>query len=280
MTRRWLRSPSWSEPTASRLDRAHPSYACPPGHPRRVAASRCAPGLTTMTAMSRSPGVVGGAWKFVVPFKDSRSAKSRLGFSQPLRRNLALSMLHDTVRGLLDVDDVERVFVVCGREADAFELHTWPRVETVIEDGPGLNEAIRLGEITARTSGPTAHLAVCPADLPALHPGELARVLTTCAAHARCVVADRDGSGTTLLTASPPSALRPEFGPGSFLAHLRSGAVVVDLPQHSSVRHDVDYVTDLDGLQQRAPRSRTAQLLRLRAPSDHGQQFVPKPTRT
>lgn len=207
------------------------------------------------------------AWTFVVPFKDSRFAKSRLTFSRPLRRNLALSMLHDTVRGLLAVQDVGRVVVVCGRDEDASELDTWPRVEVIVEDGPGLNEAIRLGEITARTTHPAARLAVCPADLPALHPGELAHVLTECTAHARCVVADRDGSGTTLLTASPSSALRPEFGPDSFLAHLRSGAVMVDLPRHSSMRHDVDHVADLDGLQQRAPHSRTARLLAL---AQHG----------
>jgi hypothetical protein len=42
---------------------------------------------------------------------------------------------------------------------------------------------------------------------------------------------------------------------------------MVDLPQHSSVRHDVDYVTDLDGLQRQAPRSRTARLL---AHAQHG----------
>ena len=99
--------------------------------------------------MLNSAGGDTGAWAFVVPFNDSRFAKSRLTFSQPLRRNLALSMLHDTVRGLLAVQDVERVFVVCGRDEDAFELHAWPRVETIIEDSPGLNEAIRLGEITA-----------------------------------------------------------------------------------------------------------------------------------
>lgn len=214
-----------------------------------------------MTGVPNSPGVDAGAWVFVVPFKDSRFAKSRLTVGQPLRQDLALSMLHDTVHGLLAVQHVHRVFVVCGRGEDLSEIHAWPRVTILVEASPGLNEAVRQGEATARATDPSAHVAACPADLPALHAGELAQVLTKCRAHARCVVADRDGSGTTLLTASPSSALRPEFGRNSLSAHLESGAVMIVLPDDAPMRHDVDYVTDLDGLQQEAPLSRTAQLL-------------------
>jgi 2-phospho-L-lactate guanylyltransferase len=170
-------------------------------------------------------------------------------------------MLYDTVEALLAVRDVQRVLVICGRSEDVFELQAWPGVETILEAGLGLNDAIRLGELTARATDPSARLAVCPADLPALHPGELARVLISCTAYERCVVADSDGSGTTLLTASSTSGLLPEFGPESLVAHVRSGAQLLDLPSQSSLRSDVDYVTDLDGLQQRAPRSRTAQLM-------------------
>ena len=215
------------------------------------------------TSISRRPAMTAERWTFLVPFKDSRVAKSRLGLSPPLRREVALSMLYDTVEALLAVRDVHRVLVVCGRGEDVSELPAWSGVETILEASPGLNEAIRHGEITARASDPVARLAVCPADLPALHPGELARVLTTCTAHARCVVADHDGSGTTLLTASPTSRLNPEFGPESLAAHARSGAHVLCLPRRSSLRHDVDHAADLDGLQQCAPRSRTAQLMAL-----------------
>lgn len=213
--------------------------------------------------MLRGSDMKAEEWTFLVPFKDSRIAKSRLALGRPLRREVALSMLHDTVEGLLAVRDVQRVLVVCGRGEDVSELPAWHRVDFIVEARPGLNDAIRQGETTARAADPAARLAVCPADLPALHPGELARVLAACTVHARCVVADREGSGTTLLTASPASALNPEFGPDSLAAHLRSGAEMLDLPTRSSLRHDVDYLADLDGLQQRAPRSRTAQLMAL-----------------
>jgi 2-phospho-L-lactate guanylyltransferase len=199
-------------------------------------------------------------WTFLVPFKDSRFAKSRLDVEQPLRREVALSMLYDTVEALLSVRDVQRVFVICGRGEDVLELRAWPKVEIVIESSPGLNEAIRHGENTARAADPAVRLAVCPADLPTLDPDELARVLTACIPHARCVVPDRDGSGTTLLTSAVAVALDPAFGPGSLAAHVARGAERLQLPQRSTLRHDVDYVSDLDGVWRKAPLSRTAQL--------------------
>ncbi|HWU10481.1 MAG TPA: 2-phospho-L-lactate guanylyltransferase, partial [Streptomyces sp.] len=84
------------------------------------------------------------------------------------------------------------------------------------------------------------------ADLPALRPGELARVLEFAAAFPRAFVSDAQGIGTTFLSATPGVELRPAFGGASRARHLASGAVEVALPGLGSVRRDVDTGDDLE----------------------------------
>jgi 2-phospho-L-lactate guanylyltransferase len=82
------------------------------------------------------------------------------------------------------------------------------------------------------------------ADLPALRSGELAAALAV-ADGRRAFVADRHGTGTTLLLSAPGEPLRPRFGPGSAHAHAGSGAVPL-VPVGASLRCDVDTAADLD----------------------------------
>lgn len=197
-------------------------------------------------------------WTFLVPFKDSRAAKSRLRLPERLRGDVAVAMVFDTVEQLLLVPEVSRVLVICDRPDDVASMVAWPRVEVHAAPGPGLNGAIRFGEATAKAADPLTWVAVCPADMPALDPRELARVLGWCAAYLRCVVPDRRGTGTTMLTAGANTPLSPAFGPGSLAAHTASGAAVIELPDESSLRHDVDEPADLERVRRLAPRSRTA----------------------
>jgi 2-phospho-L-lactate guanylyltransferase len=71
-------------------------------------------------------------------------------------------------------------------------------------------------------------------------------VLHECAAHRFSVVADHQGVGTTLLAATEPGALEPQYGPDSCRRHQLGGAVLVDLPNRSSLRWDIDTVADMD----------------------------------
>jgi 2-phospho-L-lactate/phosphoenolpyruvate guanylyltransferase len=80
-------------------------------------------------------------------------------------------------------------------------------------------------------------------DLPALRADELALVLTAAGRHERAFVADRDATGTTLLTAAPGVGLEPAFGPASAARHRASGAIPLNAP--ASVRTDVDTAADL-----------------------------------
>jgi 2-phospho-L-lactate guanylyltransferase len=84
-------------------------------------------------------------------------------------------------------------------------------------------------------------VAVVPADLPALSPEELREALSLAMA-GRCFVSDVSGEGTTLL-AAPNGGLNPSFGPGSALAHERSGARRLHHPW-PTLRLDVDTAAD------------------------------------
>jgi 2-phospho-L-lactate guanylyltransferase len=79
-----------------------------------------------------------------------------------------------------------------------------------------------------------------------LRPAELEEVLRLPdAATGVVAVADREGSGTTLLAARTPTALRPAFGVGSFARHRELGAVGVELTSLAGLRCDVDNAIDL-----------------------------------
>ena len=62
------------------------------------------------------------------------------------------------------------------------------------------------------------------------------------------MVADRQGTGTTLLAASHSGQLRPQYGRDSLRRHVAAGAVLLDLPVASGLRRDVDRIGDLFGM--------------------------------
>jgi 2-phospho-L-lactate guanylyltransferase len=110
----------------------------------------------------------------------------------------------------------------------------------------GLNPALAHGATTVRARCPDTALAALNADLPALRPEELARVLRAAARSPRAFLADAAGTGTTLLSAMPGQELAPHFGPRSSARHRASGAVEIVLPGVQSVRQDVDTEADLE----------------------------------
>lgn len=206
--------------------------------------------------------VQAGGWVFLVPFKDGRTAKSRLRLPRVLREELAAAMAHDTVERVLQVPSFDSVLVVCERVEDVTGLARVPRVRVLVDDrARGLNGALRWGEEPARTGYPGAFLAVFPADLPTLRPAELTAVSAECARRPRTVVADRSGAGTSLLTAARGVPLSPKFGSDSLALHVSSGATPLNLPRHSALRHDVDTLSDCSELWRLALRSRTARAL-------------------
>ncbi|MFF5755135.1 2-phospho-L-lactate guanylyltransferase [Streptomyces longwoodensis] len=186
-------------------------------------------------------------WTLVIPLKPLAQAKSRLAdtASEGLRPGLALAFAQDTVGAALASPAVRDVVVVtddalAGRELAALGAR-------IVPDAPraGLNAALAHAAGVARAVDPRCALAAVNADLPALRPHELARVLDAAAEFPRAFLADAAGIGTTVLTAVPGQELLPAFGVDSRARHRASGARELGLPGVVSVRQDVDTGEDL-----------------------------------
>lgn len=184
-------------------------------------------------------------WHVVVPVKGGERAKSRLDLDPGLRRLLAAAMAADTIDAVHRCPVVARVTVLCGPGAAA-ALELPSGVATLGEsstDAPaGLNPQLARAVVRAGATG--KHVAVVVADLPSLTAPSLAETLT--AAHRVPVglVVDRQGTGTTILTAREPALLEPTFGPHSATAHVERGAMTIDAGPE--LRCDVDTLADLD----------------------------------
>ncbi|MGW4550826.1 2-phospho-L-lactate guanylyltransferase [Streptomyces violaceorubidus] len=186
-------------------------------------------------------------WTLVVPVKPLARAKSRLADTADdgVRPGLALAFAQDTVAAALACPAVADVAVVtddarAGRELAALGAGIVPD-----EPGGGLNAALAHGAATVRASRPESPVAALNADLPALRPAELARVLSAATQFPRAFLPDAAGIGTTLLAAAPGRELAPAFGTDSRARHRASGAVELSPGAVDSVRQDVDTGADL-----------------------------------
>ncbi|MFD7295042.1 2-phospho-L-lactate guanylyltransferase [Streptomyces sp. NPDC059897] len=186
-------------------------------------------------------------WTLVIPLKPLVRAKSRLAptAGDAVRPGLALAFAQDTVAAAGACAAVRDVVVVTDdsraeRELTALGAH-------VVPDSPqaGLNAALAHGAAAVRSRRPSAAMAALNADLPALRPAELARVLSAAAAFPRAFLPDAAGIGTTLLSATPGSELLPAFGGASRARHTASGAAELPVEGVDSVRQDVDTGEDL-----------------------------------
>ncbi|MEU0127401.1 MULTISPECIES: 2-phospho-L-lactate guanylyltransferase [unclassified Streptomyces] len=188
-----------------------------------------------------------GPWFLVVPLKPLARAKSRLGptVGGDLRPRLALAFAQDTVAAALSCPAVRGVVVVTDDPVAGAALAALGARTVADTPGAGLNAALEHGARSVRGLRGGAAVAALNADLPALRPEELARVLDFAGAFPRAFVSDAQGIGTTFLSAAPGVELRPAFGGPSRARHLASGAVEVAPAGLDSVRRDVDTGEDL-----------------------------------
>ncbi|MBH5337195.1 2-phospho-L-lactate guanylyltransferase [Streptomyces pactum] len=210
-------------------------------------------------------------WTVVVPLKPLSRAKSRLdgGVPEGWRPDLALAFAQDTVAAALACHAVAGVVVVtddprAGRELSALGARVLPDVPRPPADG--LNAALAHGARAVRAGRPDAAVAALGADLPALRPAELGRVLGAAAEAGRAFLADAAGIGTTLLAAGPAAELAPAFGGASRARHRASGARELELPGVECVRQDVDTVQDLRAALRLGVGPHTSALLAARCP--------------
>ncbi|MFF4274783.1 2-phospho-L-lactate guanylyltransferase [Streptomyces sp. NPDC001536] len=186
-------------------------------------------------------------WTLVIPLKPLARAKSRLSdtAADELRPGLALAFAQDTVAAALASPAVADVAVVTNDPLAARELTALGARIVPDEPRAGLNAALAYGAGAVRARRPESAVAALNADLPALRPLELARVLDAAAEFPRAFLPDAAAIGTTLLAAREGQELRPTFGTDSRARHRASGAVELCLTGVDSVRQDVDTGEDL-----------------------------------
>ncbi|MFF3848368.1 2-phospho-L-lactate guanylyltransferase [Streptomyces sp. NPDC002328] len=186
-------------------------------------------------------------WSLVIPLKPLALAKSRLAdtAADELRPGLALAFAQDTVAAALACPAVRDVAVVTDDALAGRELAALGARVVADEPGTGLNGALAHGAAAVRAVRPESALAALNADLPALRPAELARVLGAAGEFPRAFLPDAAAIGTTLLAVIAGRELLPAFGPDSRVRHRSSGAAELLLDAVDSVRQDVDTGEDL-----------------------------------
>jgi 2-phospho-L-lactate guanylyltransferase len=171
------------------------------------------------TASPHGRGVI-----LVLPVKRLESAKSRLDVPADRRRRVALQLAEHAIRTALATPEVSRVLVVTGdttvklrAQALGADLVHEPRRSH-------LNAAARQGRAAARGLGPGDDLAIMVSDLPDLASQDLSDAIAEFRAGARpMMVADLDGSGTTMLIHGASAEPRILFGASSAARHQDAG---------------------------------------------------------
>ena len=152
-------------------------------------------------------------------------------------------MAADTLTALLATPEVLKVSVLSRRSEPLVPASLARAVDIVVQPErlSSLDQALAWF-ISKHTDGSTC-LAVVVADLPALQPESMTHVLNDATRHRVAMVADAQGTGTTILTTRDPTQLRTHFGEGSAAVHRAAGAVAIfGAPD---TRCDVDTADDL-----------------------------------
>ncbi|CAD5994652.1 2-phospho-L-lactate guanylyltransferase [Agreia sp. COWG] len=191
-----------------------------------------------------------GEWVVVMPVKGTSGSKSRLlggladsDLDEGQRAELALALALDAVDAARASLSVVRVVVVTSDEvSERFEaLGALVRRDP----GTGLNAAFTRGIRAAMELNPGRPVAAMMTDLAAVRPRDVTAALDLAAQHALGMLTDKDGTGTTFISALSPRDLTPRFGLGSARRHREAGHVELDLARGDRMRHDIDTADDL-----------------------------------
>lgn len=185
-------------------------------------------------------------WIVVVPVKPPSRGKSRLDVDGVDRAALARAIALDTLAAASACEAVAQVVVVTDDPALARESASIPALRYVPEGGAlGVDAAVAAGMTAVDPQGRMPRAALL-GDLPALRPADLADALGAAASVDRAVVADAEGTGSTLVTARAGMTWVSAFGDGSFARHALLGCEALPVAETSTLRRDVDTAEQLE----------------------------------
>ena len=197
----------------------------------------------------------------VVPVKDPKRAKSRLGPRlEAWRTQLAAAFAADTLSALLDASRVDVVVVVGGQRLPE-ELLEHDRLRTLPDPGD-LNAAATEGIAWARRHHPAASILVLTGDLPAATGEAIDRLLADAPPEGPLqVIPDTERTGSTGLLIDRGADVTPAFGRASLTRHQAGGARTIDLPGIERLRRDVDTADHLAAAVELGVGARTRSVL-------------------
>jgi 2-phospho-L-lactate guanylyltransferase len=190
----------------------------------------------------------------VLPVKTFSRAKQRLSdaVGEPQRRDLAAAMVADVLDALGAVPGLAAVVVVTAEPVAAEAADAVGAIVVHDPEEAGQSAAAQRGIAAARELGAERALAV-PGDCPTLDTDEVGALLAREHRSGVVIVPDHHGSGTNALLLTPPDAIAPSFGVGSFARHAaraRASGAAVRVARLPSLELDVDTPEDLDALRQ------------------------------
>lgn len=199
-------------------------------------------------------GATRQGWVAVVPIRSFATAKSRLRDDLPaeiveeLARELAERVLGElsacsAVCRVLVVSDVD-LSEELGSDDDTEDRFGTGRIEFLVQTpGGGLHEAVTEATTLVRGSDTASPILVLHADLPYVETAEIEALITDLERlEEDAFLADRAGTGTTLVALSPGSLRQTAFGAGSAELHRRLGFTEVLRAPGSGLRNDLDTV--------------------------------------
>jgi 2-phospho-L-lactate/phosphoenolpyruvate guanylyltransferase len=190
----------------------------------------------------------------VVALKSPDGAKSglRRGLCDSDRRELHFIMARRVLDALKQTPAIGRVFVVPAcKQVERFARQLGAEVIHQREGG-GTASAFshEAACVYSAASKPRpARLLMIAGDLPLLSPHELSLLIDRSRGQKEIVIVpDRKRLGTNALLCSPPDAIAPCFGAGSFRRHAaaaRQSGVAVRMLESEALSLDIDVVEDL-----------------------------------
>lgn len=187
-----------------------------------------------------------------VPMKPFADAKQRL--SEVLggadRRRLVRTMLGDVLTALRDTPEVRQAFVVTA-DPEVAEFAARYGSGHIPEDATtGLNGAIEAAARHLEVQG-VSTMIVLPGDVPFVSPAEISQLASLAPNKGVGIAPDDDMDGTNALLLSPPGAIAPAFGPGSYRRHVaavRAAGLEPVTCRLASLGRDIDRPRDLHDL--------------------------------
>ena len=216
-----------------------------------------------------------GVW-VAIPFKGPVGSKRRLAglLDEAERARLSLTMLNGVLEAALGAESVARVLMMLPAGVPQPD-HEHARLTFVVETSTdeaagddkspvdGLNRALVQAQATAE-AGAATRLLILPSDLPLIGAADVDALVLAAGSSSVVVSPDRALEGTNALLLSPPAALLPAFGVGSFERHrqlAQDASLSVAIVKRWGLALDLDTPADVLRLLAIGRECRAARLL-------------------